>query len=291
MEPSEISLGISPCPNDTFIFYHLLHRKDLPFRLRPVIADVEQLNVMVLEGRLDVSKVSFGLAAKVAERYLILESGSALGRGCGPLVLGARRLAREELEGSVIAIPGTNTTAALLLQLYMGSGAAKLRPMLFSRIPDAILQGEVDAGVVIHETRFTYREKGLVCLEDLGKWWEKKTQRPLPLGGIIARRELSSRVSGIIDRGIRESIEFAMAHPEETSGFVTSHAQEMSRGVQKKHIDLYVNEFSLALGREGRDAVRQLFDLAVQSGACPVALPDLPLFLAEQQERQEGNGK
>ncbi len=294
MEASEISLGISPCPNDTFIFYHLLHRKDLPFKLNPVIADVEELNAMVLEGRLDVSKVSYALAARVSHRYLVLESGSALGRGCGPLILGRKRLSRKELENSVIAIPGANTTAALLLRLYMSSAAIEPVPMLFSRIPDAILKGEVDAGVVIHETRFTYRERGLVCTEDLGAWWEKNTGMPLPLGGIIAGRHLPAHIISEIDRGIGESIEFATEHPGDTADFVRIHAQEMSQGIQRRHIDLYVNEFSLALGREGRAAVRKLFGLAAETGFCPqVSGHPEPLFLNEVkgQERQEENGK
>ncbi len=285
MEPSEISLGISPCPNDTFIFYHLLHRKDLPFRLRAVIADVEQLNRMVLRGELDVSKVSFGLAARVADRYLILESGSALGRGCGPLVLGRKGFSREALSGARVAVPGLNTTAALLLRLFIRDGPAEVVPMLFSRIPGAILEGEVDAGVVIHETRFTYREMGLVCMEDLGSWWEKKTGCPLPLGGIIASMGLPLGSVVQIDRAIRESMEFARQHPEDTSDFVAAHAKEMARGVQKKHIGLYVNEFSLALGREGRRAVRTLFELAAAGGWSAGEERLAPVFLREEQEK------
>lgn len=282
MEPNEICLGISPCPNDTFIFYHLLNRQDLPFKLRLLMADVEQLNLMILEGRLDVSKVSFGLAARVLDRYLVLESGSALGRGCGPLILGTEKMTRRQLRDAVIAIPGTHTTAALLLRLYL-PGVKELRPMLFSRIPDAILDGEVDAGCVIHETRFTYEDMGLVCMDDLGLWWETKTGKPLPLGGIIARRTMSHEVIRIIDRGIRQSIEFAMEHPDETADFVRQHAQEMSSLVQKRHIDLYVNDFSLSLGREGRGAVRTLFDLAAAESICHVAGHTGSVFFMERE--------
>ena len=286
MEPKEICLGISPCPNDTFIFYHLLNRQDLPFRLKLIMADVEQLNRMVLEGTLDVSKVSFGLAARVLDRYLVLESGSALGRGCGPLILGNSRMNRQQLENAVIAIPGTHTTAALLLRLYLPR-VRELRPMLFSRVPGAILDGEVDAGCVIHETRFTYKDMGLVCVEDLGAWWETKTGKPLPLGGIIARRTISYEVTRMIDRGIRRSIEFAMRHPEETSDFVRQHAQEISSRVQERHIDLYVNDFSLSLGREGKDAVRTLFDFAAGQGICR-SVPGRaePVFLMEKPQRE-----
>ncbi len=282
MEPKEICLGISPCPNDTFIFYHLLNRQDLPFRLRLVIADVEQLNRMVLERKLDVSKVSFGLAARVLDRYLVLESGSALGRGCGPLILAREKMTKQQLEGAVIAIPGTHTTAALLLRLCLPR-VKELRPMLFSSVPGAILDGEVDAGCVIHETRFTYKDMGLVCVEDLGRWWETKTGKPLPLGGIIARRTMPCEIIRIIDRGIRQSMEFAMEHPDETADFVRQHAQEMSFQVQERHIDLYVNDFSLSLGREGREAVRTLFDLAAGEGICdPAGSHAGPVFLMEK---------
>lgn len=270
MELRGISLGISPCPNDTFIFYHLLNRQEFPFRIKVVIADVEELNRLVLGGMLDVSKVSYALAARVMERYMILDSGSALGRGCGPLILGKRILSRQELRGAVIAVPGEYTTASLLLRLYLSSGPGEIRPMLFSRIPGAILSGEVDAGCVIHETRFTYKEMGLSCIQDLGAWWEIQTGLPLPLGGIIARRSLPKETAACITEGIRQSIDFARANPGETAEFVKRHAQELSSGIQKKHIDLYVNEFSRSLGTEGRKAIARLFDLAGVNGICKV---------------------
>ncbi len=279
MELKEISLGISPCPNDTFIFYHLLHRKDLPFRFRLVIADVEKLNNMVLKGALDVSKVSYGLAAKVMDRYLVLESGSALGRGCGPLILAREPIAKTSLQRAILAVPGMHTTATLLLRLYL-PGVTRLEPMLFSRIPGAILDKEVDAGCVIHETRFTYKDMGLVCIEDLGLWWENKTQMPLPLGGIIAKRGLPRGLVEEIDQGIRQSIEFALKHPDEPLGFVRQHAQEISETVQREHIHLYVNEFSICLGREGRQAIRVLFDLVARQGFCrPVGDMGHDIFL------------
>ncbi len=279
MEPTEISLGISPCPNDTFAFYHLLNRKDLPFKFRLVIADVEQLNTMVLSGLLDVSKVSYGLAAKVLDRYLILDTGSALGRGCGPLILAREQISKRQLKNCVVAIPGVNTTATLLLRLYQPD-IEKMEPMLFSRIPQAILDRDVDAGCVIHETRFTYQDMGLVCIDDLGLWWENKTHMPLPLGGIIARRSLPLNVIKEIQMGIRESIEFALEHPDATEAFIRQHAQEMSQAVQKKHIGLYVNEFSISLGEEGRQAVQTLFHLAARQGLCePVSVQKDALFL------------
>ncbi len=265
METTEISLGISPCPNDTFIFYHLLNRQRLPFRVKLTMADVEQLNQMVIRGKIDVSKVSFALAAKVLDRYSILDSGSAIGRGCGPLILARQKLSRRMLQDAVIAIPGEHTTAAMLLNLYLGT-KPRGKSMLFSEIPQAIAAGHVDAGCVIHETRFTYRDLGLVCVQDLGTWWEAKTGKPIPLGGIIASRALPADLVACMERGIRESMEFAARHPGEVADFVSRHAQEISSEVQEQHIKLYVNEFSLSLGSEGREAIQTLFDLAESQG-------------------------
>ncbi len=283
----DIRLGISPCPNDTFIFYHLLKRQRLHFDIEPIIKDVEVLNRMVLAGHLDVSKVSFALAGRVLDRYIILESGAALGRGCGPLILSKRPIPYHELSDSVIAIPGKNTTATLLLQLYAPE-AVHLVEMPFDKIVQAICRGDVDAGCVIHETRFTYKDFGLVKVQDLGKWWEETTGMPIPLGGIIAKRKLMSKQLKLMQEAIKKSITFAKENFHEVSLFVKDHAQEISSEVQKKHIDLYVNEYSYQMGTEGRGAVRMLFQRAMAAGLMETKVEGpifLEEFLSETEER------
>ncbi len=261
----EIRLGISPCPNDTFIFYHLLEKERLPFKITPVIKDVEELNRLVLSNFLDVSKVSFALAGKVLDRYVILSAGAALGRGCGPLILARNPMSKKDLANATIAIPGENTTAALLLRLYVPE-AQKLVEMSFNEITKAICSRKVDAGCVIHETRFTYKDLGLVMLQDLGDWWEETTGMPIPLGGIIAKRSLHSDQLSILQDSIRQSMVFAKKNYHEVSRFIGKFAQEISPDVQKKHIDLYVNHYSYDLGTEGRQAIKSLFERAAASG-------------------------
>ncbi len=275
----DIRLGISPCPNDTFIFYHLLKCQRLHFDIKPIIKDVEVLNRMVRAGHLDVSKVSFALAGRVLDKYIILESGAALGRGCGPLILSKRAISYHELSDSVIAIPGKNTTATLLLRLYAPE-AVHLVEMPFDKIVLAIIRGDVDAGCVIHETRFTYKNFGLVKVKDLGEWWEETTGMPIPLGGIIAKRDLMSKQLELIQEAIKKSISFAKENFREVSLFVKDHAQEISSEVQKKHIELYVNEYSYHMGRDGRGAVRMLFQKAMAAGLME-AKGETPIFLEE----------
>ncbi len=261
-----LDLGISPCPNDTFIFYALLHGKvDTPCRIVPHIFDVEELNNKVVEGELDASKVSYHLLGHVLESYVLLRSGSALGWGCGPLLVAKKEGACEGLERCAIAIPGRYTTAALLLRLYKPE-ASNLVPMFFAEIPRAVSTGEVDAGVIIHESRFTYMELGLHCIQDLGAWWEGKTGMPIPLGGIIARRSLDVSLLKDLDKAIHNSIKYAFEHRDETMEFVRAHAQETSQEVIDDHIALYVNEYSLDLGQKGTEAVEYLIDLGLQKG-------------------------
>ncbi len=274
----DIYLGISPCPNDTFIFYHLLHKKRLPFKINPVIRDVEELNRLVLADALDVSKVSFALAGQVIDRYKILSSGSALGRGCGPLILARSQMSKRELAKAKIAIPGKNTTAALLFRLYLPD-ARNLVEMPFDKIVEAICSKDVDAGCVIHETRFTYRNFGLLMVQDLGKWWEETTGRPIPLGGIIARNDLPMEQLQILQQSIRESIEFAKNNYEEVSEFIRRYAQEISVEVQKRHISLYVNHYSYDLGDEGRKAVYELFERAASAGLIKIPEESQELFV------------
>ncbi len=264
----DIRLGISPCPNDTFIFYHLLEKGNLPFKITPVVRDVEELNRRVLDDSLDVSKVSFAVAGRVLDRYIILSAGGALGRGCGPLILARGHMSREKLARSRIAIPGKNTTAALLLRLYIPE-AQKLTEMPFSEIVEAICSRKVDAGCVIHETRFIYKDFGLVMIQDLGSWWEQITGMPIPLGGIIARRSLQHDQLLILQESIRQSIKFARENYDEVSKFIAQYAQELSPDVQRKHIALYVNHYSYDLGEEGREAVRVFFKRAASACLIP----------------------
>jgi 1,4-dihydroxy-6-naphthoate synthase len=265
---NRIRLGISPCPNDTFAFFHLLEKRhDLPFELDLVIADVEELNRGVMAGELDISKVSFHLFGHVVDRYRLLRAGSALGRGCGPLVLTRGQLSLQEVAKGVTALPGRYTTAAMLFRMFMADAGFRdvaTVQMNFAHIPDSIAFGRVGAGVVIHETRFTYRQKGLHCLQDLGQWWEETTDMPIPLGGIIASRCLDPGMVNVFDSALAKSIEYARSHPDEALAFCAKYAQEMAPDVMKQHIHLYVNDFTLDIGKEGRAAVDFMLEYGVK---------------------------
>ena len=220
----------------------------------PELADVEQLNLWALQKRLDVTKLSFHALGHVLDEYCLLSAGSALGRGCGPLVVARRQFGREELRGARIAIPGKLTTAALLLRMYLPENS-NLIEMRFDHIMQAIRAGQVDAGVIIHESRFTYQQEGLVCLQDLGDWWEKSSGMPIPLGCIAARRSLGADTIAAIEKCIRASIDYAYQHPEASRDYIGAHSQEMADDVVSHHIGLYVNDFSYDLGEEGMAAV------------------------------------
>lgn len=256
----KLTLGYSPCPNDTYIFYALTHGKiplgDLGFAA-PFLEDVETLNEWALESKLDVTKLSFSALGHVLDDYVMLTAGAALGRGCGPLLVTGGRAEGSDPQDWTIAIPGSYTTAAMLLKLYAPT-ARKLKVMRFDTIMEAVQRGEVDAGVIIHESRFTYQDHGLVCVRDLGSWWEEETGLPIPLGCIAARKNLGREVIGEIDRAVRESLQWANLHPDDSRGYIRSHAQELDDKVTRDHIGLYVNDFSLDVGQEGREAVREL---------------------------------
>jgi 1,4-dihydroxy-6-naphthoate synthase len=260
----QLTLGISPCPNDTFIFDALVNgRLDTgDLRLEVVHEDVETLNRWALAGRLDVTKLSFGVLPEVAGAYALLESGGALGRGVGPLLVARPGAAFDPVHGSV-AIPGERTTAHLLFSL-VHPGCTDRRFMVFSGIEAAVARGEVDAGVIIHESRFTYAARGLVKLLDLGEAWERRTGAPIPLGGIVARRALGGEVLRRLDGLVRASVEAALAAGGGLSPYVKRHAQALEEAVMRQHIELYVNQHSVALGPEGRRAVETL--LAVHAG-------------------------
>ena len=257
----KLSLGISPCPNDTYIFDAMLHGKidteGLEFTTR--LEDVETLNHMALEGSLDISKVSYGVVFQLISFYRILEAGSALGKGVGPLFVSKTIGHEKEIDPSkiTVALPGINTTAHLLFTLAYPEIKNKTF-VPFHVIEDMVINSEVDAGVIIHENRFTYRQKGLNKLSDLGDVWEKRTGAPIPLGGILVRRSFDLELATKINRVINRSLAFANAHALALPAFVTENAKEMNEEVMRNHISLYVNEFSLALGEDGRLAVLEL---------------------------------
>jgi len=274
-----LTLGYSPCPNDTFIFHALVHGQvPLPgLAVRERLEDVETLNRLALDGRLDLTKVSYHAFGHLRRRYALLRSGGALGRGCGPLVIAARPTTMAELRGKRIAIPGALTTANLLLQLY-GEGYAAVVAMPFDRIMPALLDGAADAGVIIHESRFTYQTQGFHAVQDLGAWWETDTGLPLPLGGILARRDLGTATIRAVDAAIRASLEQARAHPQAARAYIRTHAQELDDAVIDAHIALYVNDFSLDLGEQGLHAVATLLVRAEERGLIPPC--DLPLLMS-----------
>jgi 1,4-dihydroxy-6-naphthoate synthase len=270
----KLSLGFSPCPNDTYIFDAMVHQKvdteGLEFDY--FMEDVENLNGHALNEKPDITKLSFHAFMHLAGRYLLLDSGAALGFGAGPLVVSKKLNHFDELNGKTVAIPGIYTTANLLFSIAMKDKVIK-KEILFSGIEDAILSGEVDAGVIIHESRFTYQDKGLFKLIDLGEYWEQLTALPVPLGGIAAHCRLGSDVIGKINRSIRRSVEYANANKGEINEFIRCNAFEMDDAVMQKHIDLYVNEFSFSLGEIGKQAVYKMFDYANLAGIIP-AIPN-----------------
>lgn len=274
-----LSLGFSPCPNDTFIFNALVHGQTgagSPSFEEAVLADVETLNEWAFAGRLDVTKLSFHALGHVLDHYVLLMAGSALGRGCGPLLVAREEFSPAALPRLTIAIPGRYTTAALLLQMY-SPVALTTKVMRFDEIMPAIVAGEVDAGVIIHESRFTFQAHGLLLLQDLGAWWEQETGFPIPLGGIAAKRSLGKEKIQAIDRCIRASVSSAFARPEAGMPYIRQHAQELDDKVIKDHIGLYVNPFSLDLGEEGIAAVREFLERGRRLGLFPQRSFALPL--------------
>lgn len=276
MNQPSLRLGYSPCPNDTFIFYALMHGR-IPlhgFSVTEELADVETLNRRALARELDLTKISYHALGHLRSDYALLRSGGALGRGCGPLVVARQATSLERLRGSLIAIPGELTTANLLLQLH-GAGYERLQVLPFDRIMAAVAGGSVDAGLIIHESRFTFAQYGLVEVEDLGAWWEELTGLPIPLGGILARRSLGREVIEEVESAINASVRYAFAHPDEARTYIRTHAQELDDTVINQHIDLYVNHFSLDLGEEGLAAVHELLHRAAAAGIIPPS--SLPL--------------
>lgn len=272
-----LTLGYSPCPNDTFIFNALVHGlvpcPGVNFIER--LEDVETLNRLALEGALDLTKISYHAFGHLRDRYVLLHCGGALGRGCGPLVVAQKSCTMEQLRNQTILIPGELTTANLLLQLH-GGGFTKVKNIPFDQIMPALARGEAAAGVIIHESRFTYQQHGLHHILDLGQWWEEQTGLPIPLGGILARRNLAPEMIETIDHALQASVNYARQHPQSATEYIRSHAQELSNSVTDEHIKLYVNEFSIDLGDEGVAAVQELLARAEKQGLIPAC--HLPLF-------------
>lgn len=271
---SIVQLGYSFCPNDTFIFYALAHgRVATPFPITELLEDVETLNVWAMQGKLPLTKISYAAYGRLREQYVALRSGGALGRGVGPLLVAKGPV--DMLADKRIAIPGRNTTAFMLLSLY-GPGFVPVE-MRYDQIMPSVERGEVDAGLIIHESRFTYHLHGLQKVLDLGEWWEAQTDLPLPLGAILARRDLGETTIRTLNRAVRESLEYAYAHPEETVAYIKQHAQELQDEVIWAHIHTYVNDFSLDVGREGEQAVSELFQRGEAAGFIPKS--SLPNFI------------
>ena len=254
----QLTVGFSTCPNDTFMFDAMVHHKidteGLKFEV--LHADVEQLNHWALAGKLDVSKVSFNAFTQCVNKYALLDSGAALGRNCGPLLVKKPNTVLSER--SIIAIPGNNTTANMLLAIAFPTYTNK-KEVVFSEIEEKILNEEVDAGLIIHENRFTYKDKGLKKVIDLGEFWESKTKLAIPLGGIVVNRDLLIETQKKLEKILRKSVEYAFVNPKSSADYVRSNAQEMDPKVIKAHISLYVNDFSITLGEEGRSAVEKIF--------------------------------
>jgi len=267
---NKLTLGYSPCPNDTFIFDAMVHQKidteGLEFEV--TLADVEELNHKAFKKELDITKLSYHALGFLIDDYALLNSGSALGSGVGPLLISKNQFRADEVNQLKIAIPGKFTTANFLLSIAFPEATNKVE-LLFSDIEKAVIDGDVDAGLIIHENRFTYHQRGLHKIMDMGEFWEQETQALIPLGGIVINRKFDQEIQEKVDRVLRRSIQFAFDHPESCMEYVKQHAQEMEESVMRQHIGLYVNEYSLNLGTKGRFAVESLFNLAVQKGIIP----------------------
>lgn len=266
----KLKLCFSPCPNDTFIFHAVIHglidREGLEFEWS--LADVEELNRRAFNADADITKISTHAYAWVADKYLILDSGSALGYGNGPLLVAKKSPEPSEINNFRIAIPGRLTTANLLFSIAYPAAKNKSE-FLFSEIEEAVLNNKADAGILIHETRFTYETKGLIKVADLGEYWENLTGLPVPLGNIAIKRSVHPEISAKVNRIIRRSIEYAIENPDASLDFITSNSRETSPEIVRKHIELYVNEFTLDLGQKGRKALSELFSIGSESGVLP----------------------
>jgi 1,4-dihydroxy-6-naphthoate synthase len=261
---TKLRIGFSPCPNDTFIFDALIHGKidteGLEFDV--CMADVEELNLMAFRGELDITKLSYHAFLHILEEYVMMDSGSALGNNCGPLLI--KNVGdKNPIESDLIAIPGKYTTANFLLN-YAFPKLQNKQEVLFSDIESAIKNKQVSAGLIIHENRFTYADRGFEKVKDLGEYWEQSTGMPIPLGGIAIKRNFDKALQEKVQRLIRKSIEFAFNNPLESLEYVKLNAQEMDAEVMQKHINLYVNDYSISLGAKGKSAIQYMYDFSVE---------------------------
>jgi 1,4-dihydroxy-6-naphthoate synthase len=279
-----LSLGFSPCPNDTFIFDALVNKKidTEGIIVEPILEDVETLNQWALQGKLDISKLSFPAFFQSLDKYVLLNAGSALGKGVGPLLISnnAQGMTNDEVTHSTIALPGSNTTANLLFS-FAHPKALNKKFMIFSAIEEAVLNGDTELGVIIHENRFTYQQKGLQKVLDLGEYWEQKMNVPIPLGGIAIKRSIDRSITLKVDALIKKSLEYAFAHYPLITDYVKQHSQTMSEDVMRQHIDLYVNDYSLDLGIGGKNAIGALQKIfGMQPAAAKTSLSSVGLFLS-----------
>lgn len=274
-----MTIGFSPCPNDTFIFDAMVNGKidTKGIEFDYVMEDVETLNLWAEQGKLDITKLSYNAFLHVIDKYALLHSGSALGKGVGPLLIAKQSLDLADAANYKIAIPGINTTANLLLSLALPQAKNKTE-VLFSEIEQAVLDGQFDAGLIIHESRFTYQQKGLVKLIDLGDWWENEMKAAIPLGGIVIKRSFDKELCATVDSIIKASLEYSWKHYPELQPFITENAQEMEEAVMRKHIELYVNEYSTDLGTEGEHAINTLFTQATKAGMLQGSNAEMPIF-------------
>ena len=271
-----LTLGFSTCPNDTYIFdamvHHRIDTEGIDFEL--IMSDVEELNRRAFAAEIDITKISYHAYAYIADSYVLLNSGSALGFKNGPLLISKYKIFPDEIDHLKIAIPGKHTTANLLLSIAWPNNKNK-KEYLFSDIEEVVLSGEMDAGLIIHENRFTYQQKGLKKVADLGEFWETKTGMAIPLGGIVVNRNLPADIKRKVDRIMKRSVEFAFENPKASRPFVKHHAQAMDENVMNSHIELYVNEFTRELGIEGKKAVEKLYSEATAAGAIPKIREDI----------------
>ena len=265
----KIKLGFSTCPNDTFMFDALIHNRidteGITYEVH--LADIFHLNQMAQNEELDMIKISYNTYGQILDRYQLLDSGSALGHNCGPLLISKDPISVSEIveKNLPVAIPGKNTTAHLLLG-YFAPEISNKKEYIFHEIMPAIESGEVAAGVIIHENRFTYQDHGLQLIQDLGEYWEGKTGHPIPLGAIVARKSLGEEVIRKLQTQLFKSVKYAFSYPDASHAYVAQHAQEMDTAVMKSHIELYVNQFSLSLGHEGINAVKKLMTVGEEMG-------------------------
>ena len=275
---SKFSFAFSPCPNDTFMFEAIVNKRiDLRgYDFDIHLDDVAQLNQSSSNRKFDISKISYNAYSLVSDEYQLLKSGSALGHNCGPLLIAKEMISKENLKNASVAIPGINTTANLLLSLAFPEIKDK-KEYIFSEVEDALVRGEVDMGLIIHENRFTYQQRGLVKIQDLGEYWETTTDCPIPLGGIAIKRSLSQKIKEDIESILRDSIQYAFNNREIVQPYITSHAQEMDEKVMQSHIELYVNEQSIALDTPAKKGIERLIEEI--NGLYPERIIQNPIFI------------